>query len=375
MLGSVSAGADCVTVALNPTVGSRHLPALDVLRGVAILAVIWHHLFIAEFPAGWWLQSSNPGAFLGSLASNGWLGVSLFFILSGFVLYWPFATQSRGLDSWPEVVDFYRRRGLRLLPLYFFGVFVLLGLSAKPDLFSLATLLTLTFNFHRETFFPGINWVLWSLGIEFWFSLIFPVLVLAIAKYGLLRTALVVFALAIATRAMGLHLPQANYMGNPSLNIVSNSLLGRLDDFFVGMVLAALYARGSKIAAPACMFALGLVVVMLAGILHDVVQTGGAARFGGVFVGNLFQCGAAIVIMAALSMKKFRLYPLELLGLMCYSLYFWHGVIMSHTTPLPHTSVSLIKFLLILSVVAFFSYRYIEYGKARNWRQLLPRRQ
>jgi peptidoglycan/LPS O-acetylase OafA/YrhL len=364
---------DKVTEPLSPAVGSRHLPALDVLRGAAILAVIWHHLFILRFPAGWWFQSNSPAAFLGTWASNGWLGVSLFFILSGFVLYWPFATQIRTLDSWSQVVDFYKRRGRRLLPLYFFGVFVLLGLTAKPDLFSLVTLLTFTFNFHKETFFPGVNWVLWSLGIEFWFSLIFPLLVLAIAKYGLFRTAVVVFAVAIGTRAIGLHLPQANFMGNPSLNIVANSVLGRLDDFFVGMALAALYARGSRIAAPAWMFSLGLVVLTLTGILHDLLVTGGVARVAGVFEGSLCQVGAAIVIMAALSIEKFRLYPLELLGLMCYSLYFWHGVVMSHTVSSPQTD-GLLKFTFVLTGLAWLSYRYIEHSQVKELTMLLPRR-
>jgi peptidoglycan/LPS O-acetylase OafA/YrhL len=352
---------------------SERLPALDVLRGVAILGVIWHHLYFSKFPSGWWFQSDAKGAFVGTWASNGWLGVSLFFVLSGFVLYLPFALQKRTLDSWPNVMDFYRRRAHRLLPLYFFGIFALLGLTAKTDIFSLATLLTLTFNFHRDTFFPGVNAVLWSLGIEFWFSVIFPALVLAIARYGLLRAALGVFVVAIGTRIIALYLPQANYMGHPSLNVVANSLPGRLDDFFVGMVLAALYVKGNRVVAPVWIFLVGVFLLTLTGILHDMVRAGRIASLGSVFVGSLFQMGAAAIIMAVLSMKKFRFYPLELLGLACYSLYFWHGWVINHVDPLSQ-SYGLLKFALVLAGFGWLSYRYIEHGRVKDVAMLLPHR-
>jgi peptidoglycan/LPS O-acetylase OafA/YrhL len=356
---------------LKQAMPSERLPALDVLRGVAILGVIWHHLYFSQFPSGWWFQSDATGAFLGTWASNGWLGVSLFFVLSGFVLYLPFASQKRTLDSWPDVMDFYRRRALRLLPLYFFGIFALLGLTAKTDLFSLFTLLTLTFNFHIDTFLPSVNVVLWSLGIEFWFSVIFPALVLAIAKYGLLRTAVVVFVMAIGVRTVAQFFPQANYMGNPSLNILANSLPGRLDDFFVGMVLATLYARGRSVVAPVWIFLAGVVLLTLTCIFHDMVRAGRIASSGDVFVGSLFQAGAAAIIMAALSMKNFRCYPLELLGLMCYSLYFWHGWVINHTV----SANGILYFVLILAGFAWLSYRYIEHGHVKDAAMLLPHRQ
>ena len=308
---------------------------------------------------------------MGTWASNGWLGVSLFFVLSGFVLYLPFASHNRTLNSWPNVADFYRRRAQRLLPLYFFGVFALLALTAKTDYLTLFTLLTLTFNFHIDTFLPSVNVVLWSLGIEFWFSVIFPALALAIAKYGWRRTAAAVFVMAIGVRVAALFLPQANFMGNPSLNIVANSLPGRLDDFFVGMALAAFYAEGRRVAAPIWTFLLGVVLLTLTCIFHDMSRAGYIASWAHVFAGTVFQIGAAAVIMAALSMKNFRCYPLELLGLMCYSLYFWHGWVINHTV----SDNGILYFVLVLAGFAWLSYRYIEHGHVKDAISLLPSRQ
>jgi peptidoglycan/LPS O-acetylase OafA/YrhL len=91
----------------------RHLPALDGLRGMAILAVLFFHSYprVAHDPVS-------------LLASYGWLGVDLFFTLSGFlitgILY----------DTLPQrnfFRNFYMRRSLRLFPVYVVMAVVTLG--------------------------------------------------------------------------------------------------------------------------------------------------------------------------------------------------------------------------------------------------------
>src|SRR5438093_8390830 len=86
-------------------VQSKKLPELDGVRGVAILLVILHNE-----------RSIFPSLHLERLFANGWMGVDLFFVLSGFLI------TGILLDSTPsdrDVTNFYARRCLRIWPLYY----------------------------------------------------------------------------------------------------------------------------------------------------------------------------------------------------------------------------------------------------------------
>ena len=83
------------------------IPEVDGVRAIAILAVLFTHLW--KYPAGW--------TFTNHFASAGWLGVDLFFVLSGFLItgiLW----DARGKPRYFR--NFYARRTLRIFPLYYF---------------------------------------------------------------------------------------------------------------------------------------------------------------------------------------------------------------------------------------------------------------
>jgi peptidoglycan/LPS O-acetylase OafA/YrhL len=84
---------------------------LDGLRGIAVLAVVWLHYFS-------WLPQTG--------AQNGWLGVDLFFILSGFLIT-SILLNLRGKEHYFGV--FYKRRALRIFPPYFLGIITYLTVS------------------------------------------------------------------------------------------------------------------------------------------------------------------------------------------------------------------------------------------------------
>jgi peptidoglycan/LPS O-acetylase OafA/YrhL len=92
----------------------RRIPSLDALRSVAVLLVINTHA------AGEFSQRFGPNRYTASpLTANGWIGVDLFFVLSGYFI---------GTQLWRELSQsgtvsvgwFMVRRGLRIWPLYFF---------------------------------------------------------------------------------------------------------------------------------------------------------------------------------------------------------------------------------------------------------------
>jgi peptidoglycan/LPS O-acetylase OafA/YrhL len=98
-----------------PEEGAReHIPALDGLRGVAILLVIPHNADLFSNSAPWLWP-------LALLAHAGWLGVQLFFVLSGFLI----TRNLRSARGRPDCLKtFFTRRVLRLFPLYFLTLVV-----------------------------------------------------------------------------------------------------------------------------------------------------------------------------------------------------------------------------------------------------------
>lgn len=179
------------------------LPALDGLRGVAILVVMVHNLlFIA--PGG-----DLFGRVLVAVADRGWIGVQLFFALSGFLI-------TRILIASREATNyfssFYARRTLRIFPLYYatlLVIFVLLpALDALPEGFirhpqrELAMWLYLT-NW-VQPFHPGQGSIphLWSLAVEEQFYLLWPLVVRWLSTAALLRSCVVLALGSLLFRAL-----------------------------------------------------------------------------------------------------------------------------------------------------------------------------
>src|SRR6218665_2731227 len=222
----------------------KKLAVINGLRGYAILAVIYFHL-IAVFlnlPGFDRTEVGGITIFPQTFLSNGWLGVDLFFVLSGFVLFLPYALGKRKMTTETDWKDFYIKRAERLLPLYYIVVIISVifvvrwghvhDFSFWKEMFLMATC---TFNFTKATFIPQSNYVLWSLGIEVLFSLIFPLLLIGIAKQGIYKITIATFIVSLLTRIYASFSPE--YDVAPHLNMIKDSLLGRLDDFLLGMLI------------------------------------------------------------------------------------------------------------------------------------------
>ena len=177
------------TASATTAVTGRHLPALNGLRGLAVIGVVAYHLQL-----GW--------------AQGGYLGVDLFFVLSGFLI------TTLLLEEWVgagriNLVAFWGRRARRLLPALFLVVAALAlylicnarfggpGANGLIDLSGLrgdaiATLLYVN-NWHlifaHQSYFaqfstPSPLQHTWSLAIEEQFYLVWPPLLLVLLRYG-----------------------------------------------------------------------------------------------------------------------------------------------------------------------------------------------
>src|SRR5438874_1101853 len=112
---------------------TRHVPALDGLRGLAILLVMQHHFWGLAFGLASRSPDNTVDRTVSRLFHTGWAGVDLFFVLSGFlitgILY-----DTKSSDGYFRV--FYARRFLRIFPLYY--GFLLFAVIVLPHLHRLA---------------------------------------------------------------------------------------------------------------------------------------------------------------------------------------------------------------------------------------------
>ena len=188
------------------------IPALDGLRGIAILAVMLFHFKLYAFGEAGTLAERIYSTVLGL----GWAGVDLFFVLSGFlitgILY-----DSRGQPSYYRV--FYARRTVRIFPLYYAALAALFfaiphGLKllererAMLDLLEHATpwfswvyLLNWPMGVYGFATVPGIMQHLWSLSVEEQFYLVWPGVV-----RNLPRRRLMVLCAGLVTGAVALRI-------------------------------------------------------------------------------------------------------------------------------------------------------------------------
>ena len=164
----------------SPTVagvGLRHVPGLDGLRGIAILLVIPHNIDVLPAPG----PLEYPVAIL---MHAGWIGVQLFFVLSGFLITGALL-ESRRADNYFKV--FFARRVLRIFPLYYAVLISVLVLA--PILFQVPEVLRTTRQ-HQVWLWTFLsNWTLpfglgvaafgpfWSLAVEEQFYLLWPFVV------------------------------------------------------------------------------------------------------------------------------------------------------------------------------------------------------
>ena len=213
-----------LSVARTDAPPGGRIPVLDGLRGIAVLLVMMFHSFLFLTEPGnalWELVYSR-------VAGLGWIGVDLFFVLSGFlitgILY-----DSRNGPHYYRV--FYARRAVRIFPLYYASlalffwvipfILELLHYRGFADTYNspLAQLLTWTYLVNWYEGLKGFNVLslplqhFWSLAIEEQFYLAWPFLVLNVARRRLMALCGGLMALGFVLRMVlyQIHLPYAPY--------------------------------------------------------------------------------------------------------------------------------------------------------------------
>ena len=224
---------------LLPPSSSKRIFGLDFLRAVAILWVVYDHStsYINHKYQFWFY-----------LPINFFDGVTVFFVLSGYLIGNIFLTQFYGNDfSFKKIVRFWIRRWLRTLPAFYFvyGVFFLYILISDKALEQFSFKI---FFFVQNFLSPPPNWFLeaWSLSVEEWFYVLFPVTIFVVSfifkrKKNILLMVLSIFLLLPLTLRL-YYFYTDNFQKFPLIEY-RNVVLFRLDSVMFGVLAAAVQKR------------------------------------------------------------------------------------------------------------------------------------
>ena len=247
----------------------RHIPPLDGLRGIAVLMVMFGHFWLAQKP----VNAVENAVF--TFFQNGWIGVDLFFVLSGFLIT-GILLEAKGTKHYFR--NFYARRVLRIFPLYWgflFVYFVLLPrvVSLAPGSpYAVATSTTWWFWGYASNMlaiFPavipaGLNHF-WSLAVEEQFYLIWPAIVLVLSAKSLEKA---IYALIVGALLFRLFLFTTPYHHTGGFVL----LPARIDTLAIGAWLAIVHrdpARRERAERLAPLVILVALIVLTVTILPD----------------------------------------------------------------------------------------------------------
>lgn len=213
-----------------------YLSPLDQLRFWACLIVLFHHfrgnVIVNNGDYSWLKNMINVWLIKGST------GVSLFLVLSAFL----FTLIAHAGSKKIIYHKFVYNRILRIFPLVVFLVFIVIainrGESTPMDIFRILTLQLNTghgWTGWGHNFFP--IGPIWTVAVEFQFYLLFPFLILFSAKYGI-RYILLSIVLMWSTRMIISEFNHGIYYN------LYHTIIGRLDQFLIGILLGILYIRG-----------------------------------------------------------------------------------------------------------------------------------
>jgi peptidoglycan/LPS O-acetylase OafA/YrhL len=204
----------------------RYMPGLDVVRGTAILMVLFAHGLGENAPLFWGYPSRSV-LFLHGVLLSGVYGVHIFFVLSGFLITGILLDSRHRPDYYKS---FYLRRTLRILPAYLLLLVVLKSshwISARFLIASLLYLSNMPRLFGATTDYGG----LWSLSVEEQFYLTWPFLVRKLNRKALLWLCVSLVVLTPVLRLALLYAP-------PSIGDIYYKTWDVMDFFAVGALLA-----------------------------------------------------------------------------------------------------------------------------------------
>jgi peptidoglycan/LPS O-acetylase OafA/YrhL len=253
---------------------SNYIIELESIRGIAVLFVFFYHLYGVSFSG-----ETKPGSYTLPMAfiAGGNTGVTLFFVLSGFLLSLPFI---KGADKgqFPSIRDYFISRTLRILPLYYLVVVASILITGNFD----EGLAALTFQYVGFDIFPySVVW--WTLSTEVQFYILLPIIMFLLNSTNGRLILLVLFIFWVLSYYL---LTLSDYEISRSYEMIrTKSIFARLPAFIFGIGTAFAYNhynakpfKSSKNQSYYSCFALVILVLILGFILQSALNMGANAE-------------------------------------------------------------------------------------------------
>jgi peptidoglycan/LPS O-acetylase OafA/YrhL len=240
------------------SVNIKYVPGIDHLRGFAATLILFYHgfqFYCHYFTRGGygfshdeWKQTTNP---LFALVVEGHSSVALFMVLSGFIFTYG------ALGKTIRYRAFLGNRLWRIFPLFVF--MLVCGVTAFPTTYNFVgftQILLFQGNFPGAPAFGAFTLMAWAIAVEFQFYLVFPFLLKFYERYGV-RYLIGVWAVCVVFRIL------AYLLTGITRDFAYYSIVGRLDQFLLGMLCAIVFVRYRRFAdALGYLFPLGVALVL-----------------------------------------------------------------------------------------------------------------
>jgi peptidoglycan/LPS O-acetylase OafA/YrhL len=400
----------------EPSYGSR-LPGVDGLRAIAAGSIVVFHAWAIGSPGG----AIPLGSFGRNVLPKLPLGVTLFFAISGFLLYRPFAAAVVRAEAGPGLLRYLRNRALRILPAYWV-ILLVTGLVLKttllqplPDLKAGSLLVRhsalimdslLIQNYHPATIMTGIG-PAWSLAIEVVFYLSLPflgMLGVVLARRASTRSgrrlaalapagAMVVTGLSGKLAALLLLTPGAD----PTLlgwtadwsSVIERSFWAQADLFGFGMAVAVIRVDVEDAAVRLPRWWREVTAAAFVLVTFGAVHLADVGAIGGHGFGTLMALACSLLLAFVVLQRPgeggfpmpVRLLETRMLarvGLISYSLFLWHEPLIrwmhDHGLTLPGRKGFLANLLIIAFAAGLLSvttYVLVEVP-AQRWKRRTP---
>ena len=321
---------------------------MEAARGLAALGVVVCHARGLHDPPAW----TSP-------LRHGWLGVPVFFVLSGIVLYLPFADGSRPANA----LVFWVRRLLRIFPAYWaaFALCAVAVLVTGGTLMKPLSQFVLTNEYqgmHYEALLPQS----WTLAVELGFYLLLPALIWIIWRWPALRWPLLVALVVVASWYRLLMNPVGGH-----LHPFPFAPLGFLQEFAVGMAAAVVISRRQR---SWLFIPTGAAVIVTAFVCFE-------ESVGGWPFMDVFAVGIALMLIPIAQLGARLPAAFVWLGTVSFGIYLWHVPIIAALGWTSWQAPWLLQFtvaLMLTFVAAWASWTLVERRAIRIGRRVgVPR--
>lgn len=316
------------------------IPSLDGLRAAAVVLVMLFH--------AWFYIPGVP--FRSDLSSfpiyYGRTGVQLFFVLSGFLLFLPYARWIFGLQSQPSALQFYKRRILRVGPAYWMVLIILVCVHPITRFAIMDALLHVVFlaNISPDTMYQ-INGVFWTMAVEVQFYALLPLIgwgayaLRQRVRPGMAVTIVVACLSLISVASIAVEDLQSAHRIPPAPPLLLGwpSLSYWIGVFGIGIGCSVIYTYSTRIrrssALQAARLQKGAGRVLLGGILVGLAFTFLPPLHSFPFIHLVYGWVYGAVLYGILFAQSPLRRLLEsrvarFIGLISYSIYLWQTVVM-----------------------------------------------